>query len=96
MCIFDNMGKINLIYSDFAAGFMYDVTIPDGTSVQPGTRLMKTWRIRNAGKARWSSSSTKVRFACIYDGGHCQLHDCIGWVIVPCLSLKAIEFFFPS
>jgi hypothetical protein len=42
-----------------AADFLYDVTIPDGTRVQPETRLMKTWRIRNAGTVKWTDS-TKV------------------------------------
>ena len=50
---------INFSESSMAADFLYDVTIPDGTRVQPETRLMKTWRIRNAGTAKWTDS-TKV------------------------------------
>ncbi|CAG2226604.1 NBR1 [Mytilus edulis] len=49
-----------------AADFLYDVTIPDGTRVQPGTRLMKTWRIRNAGTSKWTDSTKlKVVYDCI-------------------------------
>ena len=47
-----------------AAEFLYDVTIPDGTSVQPGTWLMKSWRIRNCGTALWSSY---IKLRVVYD-----------------------------
>jgi len=36
-----------------AAVFVADVTIPDGTPVQPGQKFTKTWRIRNEGAAAW-------------------------------------------
>ena len=35
------------------ARFVRDVTFPDGTSVQPGSVFLKTWRIRNDGAHRW-------------------------------------------
>ena len=54
------------VESSMAADFLYDVTIPDGTRVQPETRLMKTWRIRNAGTAKWTDSTKlKVVYDCI-------------------------------
>ena len=33
--------------------FVMDVTFPDGTSVQPGSVFLKTWRIRNDGANPW-------------------------------------------
>jgi hypothetical protein len=33
--------------------FVKDVTFPDGTSVQPGSVFLKTWRIRNDGANPW-------------------------------------------
>ena len=33
--------------------FVMDVTFPDGTSVQPGSVFLKTWRIRNDGTNPW-------------------------------------------
>ena len=41
------------------AKFLHDVSIPDTTTVQPGTKLLKTWRMKNAGDGPWSDS-TKV------------------------------------
>ena len=35
------------------ARFVRDVTFPDGTSVQPGSIFLKTWRIRNDGPHSW-------------------------------------------
>ncbi|KAL5005842.1 hypothetical protein ScPMuIL_017000 [Solemya velum] len=36
------------------AEFLYDVTIPDHTIVQPGTKMQKIWRMKNVGSATWS------------------------------------------
>ena len=33
--------------------FVMDITFPDGTSVQPGSVFLKTWRIRNDGAYPW-------------------------------------------
>ena len=41
------------------AKFLHDVSIPDTTTVQPGTKLLKTWRMRNAGDGPWAEN-TKV------------------------------------
>ncbi|XP_033728100.1 next to BRCA1 gene 1 protein-like [Pecten maximus] len=38
----------------FDATFLYDVTIPDDTKVQPGTKLLKTWRMKNTGSRTWN------------------------------------------
>lgn len=36
--------------------FMSDVTIPDGSQVAPGSKFVKTWRIRNNGQCAWSTN----------------------------------------
>ena len=35
--------------------FVTDVTIPDGTVVQPGELLVKIWRVENAGDVSWQT-----------------------------------------
>jgi tetratricopeptide (TPR) repeat protein len=35
------------------ASFVADVTIPDGTVVSPGERMIKVWRVRNDGELPW-------------------------------------------
>lgn len=40
------------------ARFVRDVTFPDGTSVQPGSVFLKTWRIRNDGPHSWPDNVT--------------------------------------
>ncbi|KAL3854811.1 hypothetical protein ACJMK2_014057 [Sinanodonta woodiana] len=42
------------------AQFLGDVSIPDGTTVQPGTKLLKTWKMKNNGDGPWTES-TKLR-----------------------------------
>jgi hypothetical protein len=37
-------------------GFIDDVTIPDGTEMQPGESFTKTWRLRNDGSCNWTPS----------------------------------------
>eukprot|EP00604_Paraphysomonas_vestita_P003093 CAMPEP_0174818428 /NCGR_PEP_ID=MMETSP1107-20130205/1094_1 /TAXON_ID=36770 /ORGANISM="Paraphysomonas vestita, Strain GFlagA" /LENGTH=653 /DNA_ID=CAMNT_0016030239 /DNA_START=274 /DNA_END=2235 /DNA_ORIENTATION=+ len=41
------------IISKPMARFVRDVTMPDGTNVQPLSTFMKTWRIRNDGNQSW-------------------------------------------
>jgi ABC-type amino acid transport substrate-binding protein len=36
--------------------FVADVTVPDGTYMNPGQNFTKTWRIRNTGSCTWNSS----------------------------------------
>jgi hypothetical protein len=38
------------------AQFDSDVSIPDGTSFDPGANFTKTWRIKNIGSCTWSTS----------------------------------------
>ncbi len=37
-------------------GFVTDVTVPDGTTFQPGETFTKTWRLRNDGTCTWTTS----------------------------------------
>jgi N-acetylmuramoyl-L-alanine amidase len=37
------------------AQFVADVTLPDGAQVFPGTPIIKTWRLHNAGLSTWGS-----------------------------------------
>ncbi len=37
-----------------AAGHPIDITIPDGTLMNPGERFTKTWRLENAGSCTWT------------------------------------------
>jgi hypothetical protein len=39
-----------------AAAFVKDVTIPDGTKVDPGDGFTKTWRLRNVGTCTWTTA----------------------------------------
>jgi hypothetical protein len=38
--------------------FMEDITIPDGTEVQPGEKLDKRWQVRNNGTCDWDGKYT--------------------------------------
>jgi hypothetical protein len=40
------------------ASFVADVTIPDGTVIQPGEKFVKTWRLRNSGTTTWTTAYT--------------------------------------
>ncbi len=42
------------------ANFVEDVTIPDGTEMQPGQSFDKVWRLRNAGTCTWNSGYSLV------------------------------------
>lgn len=46
------------------ATFVADVTIEDGTEIEPGTAFTKTWRIRNVGSCTWTSG-----YSLIFDHG---------------------------
>jgi hypothetical protein len=45
---------------DLNAGFVADVTIPDGQWVAPEQALVKTWRIRNTGAVAWPAGTKLV------------------------------------
>lgn len=38
-----------------AVTFLYDVTIPEGTVLSPGTWFTKTWRVQNSGTCDWEN-----------------------------------------
>ncbi|MGE5249032.1 MAG: NBR1-Ig-like domain-containing protein [Bacteroidota bacterium] len=42
------------------ADFIQDVTIPDGTLVQPGQAFTKTWRFKNLGSCSWTPAYSLV------------------------------------
>ncbi|MCZ7540832.1 MAG: NBR1-Ig-like domain-containing protein [Anaerolineae bacterium] len=42
------------------ASFVADVTIPDGTKMQPGQTFLKTWRLRNTGNTTWGTGTELV------------------------------------
>jgi len=44
-----------VIYCDWAA-FVKDVSVPDGTTFEPGHTFVKTWRLQNRGTCTWTSS----------------------------------------
>jgi len=46
------------------AGFVSDVTIPDGTDFNPGVAFTKTWRLKNLGACTWTSG-----YQLIFDHG---------------------------
>ena len=45
------------------ASYVADVTIEDGTVIQPGEQFTKTWRIRNSGTKPWDQSYSLAFFA---------------------------------
>lgn len=46
------------------ATFIKDVSIPDGTELEPGEDFTKTWRLRNDGSCTWTSS-----YSLVFDSG---------------------------
>ncbi len=42
------------------AEFVLDVTIPDGTDLQPGAKFTKTWRLKNVGTTTWLTAYSLV------------------------------------
>ncbi len=42
------------------AGFIRDVSVPDGTHFNPGTPFTKTWRLRNLGACAWTTAYSLV------------------------------------
>ncbi len=43
-----------------AAQFVSDVTIPDGTYINPGATFVKIWRLKNIGACTWNNSYSLV------------------------------------
>jgi len=50
-------------YCDWA-GFVMDVTVPDGTTLTYNTPFTKTWRLKNIGTCTWTTA-----YALVYVGG---------------------------
>ena len=59
-----------------SALFVKDVTIPDGTSFEPGGAFKKTWRLKNVGTCSWSG------YTLVFDSGEAMggVPDPIGTV----------------
>lgn len=47
------------------AGWVTDVTIPDGTTVIAGSSFVKTWRVKNTGSCTWGSG-----YAIVFSSGN--------------------------
>ena len=47
----------------FNAKFVADVTIPDGTVMQPGEKFRKIWRVQNTGTCSWDQGFGFIRWA---------------------------------
>lgn len=50
------------------AQFIRDVSIPDGTRLDPGEFFTKTWRLRNSGTCTWTTD-----YALVHSGGYSLL-----------------------
>jgi hypothetical protein len=55
------------------AKFVRDVTIPDGTDMDPGEEFTKTWRLQNSGSCTWTDDFAIV----FYDGDQLSEDDTI-------------------
>lgn len=51
------------------AAFVSDVTIPDGTVINPGAAFTKTWRFTNVGTCTWTTDYTLVFYSGSKMGG---------------------------
>jgi hypothetical protein len=40
--------------------FVADVTVPDGTEMQPGEQFTKTWKVKNTGTCSWTTAYSIV------------------------------------
>ncbi len=57
-----------------SATFVADVTIPDGTYIDPGATFYKTWRLKNTGTAAWSTSYSLVFYGGEQMGGQSPIY----------------------
>ena len=59
-----------------SALFVKDVTIPDGSQIEPGASFKKTWRLKNVGICQWSG------YSLVFDSGEAMggVPDAIGIV----------------
>ncbi|XP_006901792.1 PREDICTED: next to BRCA1 gene 1 protein [Elephantulus edwardii] len=74
-----------------------DENLPDGTHLQPGTKFIKHWRMKNTGNVKWSAD-TKLKFM----WGNLTLASAEKKdVLVPCLKaghvgVVSVEFIAPT
>ncbi|XP_040605703.1 next to BRCA1 gene 1 protein isoform X2 [Mesocricetus auratus] len=74
-----------------------DENLPDGTHLQPGTKFIKHWRMKNTGNVKWSTD-TKLKFM----WGNLTLASTERKdVLVPCLKaghvgVVSVEFIAPT
>ncbi|KAM6164329.1 next to BRCA1 gene 1 protein [Rhynchocyon petersi] len=84
------------IMPTLSAAFV-DENLPDGTHLQPGTKFIKHWRMKNTGNVKWSSD-TKLKFM----WGNLTLASTEKKdVLVPCLKaghvgVVSVEFIAPT
>ncbi|XP_037347425.1 next to BRCA1 gene 1 protein isoform X1 [Talpa occidentalis] len=73
-----------------------DENLPDGTHLQPGTKFIKHWRMKNTGNVKWSAD-TKLKFM----WGNLTLASTEKDVLVPCVKaghvgVVSVEFIAPT
>ena len=56
---------LNVTTCEDDAEFVENLTIPDGTEIQPGETFVKTWRMRNTGTCTWTNT-----YSWTFTGGH--------------------------
>ncbi|XP_014402700.1 PREDICTED: next to BRCA1 gene 1 protein isoform X3 [Myotis brandtii] len=74
-----------------------DENLPDGTHLQPGTKFIKHWRMKNTGNVKWSTD-TKLKFMW---GNLTMASTEKRDVLVPCLKaghvgIVSVEFIAPA
>ncbi|KAM8817753.1 next to BRCA1 gene 1 protein isoform 2-T3 [Rhynchonycteris naso] len=74
-----------------------DENVPDGTHLQPGTKFIKHWRMKNTGNVKWSTD-TKLKFMW---GNLTMASTEKKDVLVPCLKaghvgIVSVEFIAPA
>lgn len=62
-----------ITYCNWAA-FVDDITVPDGTTISPGTQFVKTWRLKNIGTCSWTTSYELYFLKGDYMGGDAVVH----------------------
>ncbi|XP_032471327.1 next to BRCA1 gene 1 protein isoform X4 [Phocoena sinus] len=87
----------SLLQSNTPIAAFVDENLPDGTHLQPGTKFIKHWRMKNTGNVKWSTD-TKLKFM----WGNLTLASTEKKdVLVPCLKaghvgVVSVEFIAPT
>ncbi len=78
-----------------AAQFISDITIPDGTILEPGESFTKTWRVKNSGTCTWTTA-----YAAVFSSGNAMggpASQAIGGTVNPGQSVDiSINFTAPT